>query len=239
MTAWLLVSAVRRTACLKYFGRTRQSSGRSDDNKGVHGLRSDQGEPASSDVKDTETLLRDAARRELVEGLARVAAGDLSSLSEVYRRTSHKLFGICLRILRDEAEAEEVLQDVYVAVWRNSARFDPNTASPITWLATIARNRAIDRLRSAGSRNRHPSEPIETGGDPSHSVTAAASLSEQRTELADCLGLLEQSQAEAIRAAFFEGLTYSELAARSRVPVATMRSRMRRSLLKLRDCLTG
>lgn len=195
--------------------------------------------PTSSDGQEIGSFARDTARRELVEGLARVAAGDPDSLSEVYRRTSHKLFGICLRILHDHAEAEDVLQDVYVAVWRNAARFDPDTASPITWLATIARNRAIDRLRSTGGRTRHLSEPIDTGGDPLHSMTTADGLSEQRTELADCLGLLEQSQAEAIRAAFFEGLTYSDLAARSRVPVATMKSRIRRSLLKLRDCLTG
>ena len=79
--------------------------------------------PTSSDGQEIGSFARDAARRELVEELARVGAGDPSSLSEVYRRTSHKLFGICLRILHDQAEAEDVLQDVYVAVWRNAARF--------------------------------------------------------------------------------------------------------------------
>src|SRR6478752_72376 len=101
----------------------------------------------------------DAARRQLAAALARIAGGDRAALQLVYRDTSAKLFGVCLRILRDRSEAEDVLQDVYMTVWRRAASFDEAVASPITWLVTITRNRSIDRLRSsAGSRAHAPLE---------------------------------------------------------------------------------
>src|SRR4029453_5074642 len=91
----------------------------------------------------------DAARsRELAAALVRVPGGDRAALRLVYRETSAKLFGVCLGILKDRSEAEDVLQDVYVTVWRKAASFDPGRASPITWMVAIARNRSIARLRS-------------------------------------------------------------------------------------------
>src|SRR5258707_291662 len=86
----------------------------------------------------------EASRSQLAAALARVAAGDRTALRLVYQDTSAKLFGVCLRILNDKSEAEDVLQDVYVTVWRKAAGFDPGRASPITWLVAIARNRAIE-----------------------------------------------------------------------------------------------
>ena len=91
-------------------------------------------------------------RRQLVAAINRVAGGDRAALRLVYSETSAKLFGVCLRILGDRSEAEDVLQDVYLTVWRKAASFDEAVASPITWLVAIARNRSIDRLRSAGPR---------------------------------------------------------------------------------------
>jgi RNA polymerase sigma factor (sigma-70 family) len=95
-----------------------------------------------------------ANRSQLAAALARVAAGDRAALRIVYQDTSAKLFGVCLRILNDRGEAEDVLQDVYVTVWRKAGSFDPARASPITWLVAIARNRAIDRLRSSAASRR-------------------------------------------------------------------------------------
>jgi RNA polymerase sigma-70 factor (ECF subfamily) len=100
-----------------------------------------------------------AQREHLVERLSAVAAGDRAALGDVYRMTAAKLFGVCVRILGDRAEAEDVLQDVYLTVWHKAGTFDPVRASPITWLATIARNRAIDRLRASSGRPR--TEPID------------------------------------------------------------------------------
>src|SRR5499426_2139991 len=101
----------------------------------------------------------DATRSQLAAALARVAGGDRAALRMVYQDTSAKLFGVCLRILKDRSEAEDVLQDVYVTVWRKAAAFDPGRASPITWMVAITRNRAIDRLRSSAVTRRM--RPIE------------------------------------------------------------------------------
>jgi RNA polymerase sigma-70 factor (ECF subfamily) len=180
----------------------------------------------------------DAARFQLAAALARVAAGDRRALRVVYQDTAAKLFGLCLRILKDRSEAEDVLQEVYVTVWRRAATFDPAMASPITWLATIARNRAIDRLRaSAMSRRIEPIEAAEAVGDPAPTAVDVVESKQQRARLDHCLDTLEPHQSAAIRAAFFDGATYDDLADRMSVPLGTMKSWIRRGLLKLRACL--
>src|SRR3989442_310912 len=131
----------------------------------------------------------DATRSQLVAALVRVAGGDRAALRLVYQDTSAKLFGVCLRILKDRGEAEDVLQDVYVTVWRKAGSFDPARASPITWLVAIARNRAIDRLRSSAASRR--SEPIETAEDGRDDAPTALDLgvaASQRERLNTCLG---------------------------------------------------
>jgi RNA polymerase sigma factor (sigma-70 family) len=180
----------------------------------------------------------EVSRSQLVAALARVAGGDRTALRIVYQDTSAKLFGVCLRILNDRSEAEDVLQDVFVTVWRKAASFDAARASPITWLVAIARNRSIDRLRSSGGRRR--TEPIEAASEVSDDAPAAVELVEQAQEharLATCLGELEERHAKAIRSAFLDGTTYEQLAERMAVPLGTMKSWIRRGLLKLRACL--
>jgi RNA polymerase sigma-70 factor (ECF subfamily) len=177
-------------------------------------------------------------RQKLARALVRVAEKDEAALEEVYVGTNAKLFGICLRILRDREEAEDALQEVYVKVWRSAASFDPVRASPITWLATLARNRAIDNLRSS-ARSRG-TEPIEAGletPDPQKDAFSAASEGQDRVRLAHCIGELDQHQSSAIRSAFMDGATYSELAERSAIPLGTVKSWIRRGLLRLRECL--
>src|SRR5438105_3862032 len=110
-------------------------------------------------AQDCCSMDADATRSQLVAALVRVAGGDRAALRIVYQDTSAKLFGVCLRILKDRGEAEDVLQDVYVTVWRKADSFDPGRASPITWMVAIARNRSIDRLRSRAAGGRF--EPIE------------------------------------------------------------------------------
>ena len=181
---------------------------------------------------------QDAARGQLVAALARIASGDRAALQLVYRDTAAKLFGVCLRILRDHGEAEEVLQEVYITVWRRAATFDPGRASPITWLVAIARNRAIDRLRStAKARAMQPIEDALDIGDPSPGALAQVEMSQEHRRLIDCLDDLEPRHADAIRAAFLDGATYEELANRLGVPLGTMKSWIRRSLIRLRECL--
>lgn len=177
-------------------------------------------------------------RRQLVAAIARVAGGDRAALRLVYSETSAKLFGVCLRILGDRSEAEDVLQDVYLTVWRKAASFDEAVASPITWLVAIARNRSIDRLRSrAGSRAHFPLEAAAEIPDEGLSALERLEIGEDQARLKDCLQELEERQSAAIRSAFLDGFTYEELAMRNRVPLGTMKSWIRRGLLKLRACL--
>ena len=179
-----------------------------------------------------------ANRSQLAAALARVAAGDRAALRIVYQDTSAKLFGVCLRILNDRSEAEDVLQDVYVTVWRKAGSFDPSRASPITWLVAIARNRAIDRLRASAMSRR--SEPIETAEEVRDDAPAALDLvvaAEQQARLKTCLGELEERHSAVIRSAFLDGVTYEQLAQRMNVPLGTMKSWIRRGLMKLRACL--
>jgi len=176
------------------------------------------------------------ARQELVALMTRVAAADRTALAELYRRTSAKLYGIVARIVPDEPDAAEVLQDVYVSVWRNASRYEASRASPISWLAVMARNRAIDRRRK-----RVPStDPLDAAfdlaaDDPSPFDQAVAA--EQRHQLSDCMAELDPAHAGFIRAAFIGGDSYSEIAEREGAPLGTMKSWIRRALQRLRDCL--
>jgi RNA polymerase sigma factor (sigma-70 family) len=186
----------------------------------------------------TTDTVRNEQRARLVHALARAGEGREEALSEIYDLTSAKLYGICLRILGDAQEAEDALQDVYVSVWRRAASFDAGRASPITWLATLARNRAIDRLRSG--RRGGTSAPIEAAhdiADPGPDALMVLQASEDQARLTGCIAELEARAADAIRSAFFGGFTYAELAERASVPLGTMKSIVRRGLMKLKDCL--
>lgn len=187
------------------------------------------------------SLLMDAASAtaQISAALARVATGDRAALEQIYRDTSAKLFGVLLRILNDRSEAEDVLQEVYITVWNKAGVFDPARASPITWLVAIARNRAIDRLRSGGTV-RKSSDPIDAAAEISDPSPDAATLLEgddERRRLAACLDELDGKTSGAIRSAFLDGLTYEQLAERAGIPLGTMKSWIRRGLMKLRACL--
>lgn len=177
-------------------------------------------------------------RRQLAAAISRVGDGDRTALRLVYAATSAKLFGVILRILEDRSEAEDVLQDVYIAVWNKARSFDAEVASPITWLVAIARNRAIDRLRASGRRR--AARPLDEASEVADEAPSAADLlerGEDEQRLSGCLEELEAKQAAAIRSAFLDGFTYEDLAARSGVPLGTMKSWIRRGLMKLRGCL--
>ena len=183
------------------------------------------------------TQTPDDERSRLAAALQRVANGDRKAFHEVYRRTSAKLFGVCLRIFAEREEAEDVLQEVYVSVWHKAGQFDPARASPITWLVTMARNRAIDRLRARGRRITTPIETIEEPADESASALDCMIETEGEARIEYCLGRLSDGDATLIRTAFYEGATYNELAERSRQPLGTVKSRIRRAFLKLKECL--
>jgi RNA polymerase sigma-70 factor (ECF subfamily) len=178
-------------------------------------------------------------RARLVAALAAVANGDRGALQQVYRDTSAKLYGVVLRILDDAAEAEDVLQDIYLTVWKRAGAFDPGRGlSPITWLVAIARNKAIDRLRAtARPRAARPLDEAVDIADSAPPVSDALERSDEAAALARCLSQLDPQHADTVRTAFFEGVTYEALAVRIGAPVGTVKSWIRRSLQRLRTCL--
>jgi RNA polymerase sigma factor (sigma-70 family) len=165
---------------------------------------------------------------ELAALLARAADGDQPAFAEFYERTSAKLFGIISRILVERGEAEDVLQEVYVTVWRKAAEFDAARASPVTWIATI------DRLRARGSRPVAPLDEAAEVGDTAPLADVLIDAGREAARVTAALARIEPRHAAAIRACYFEGLSYEALAARENVPVGTLKSWVHRGLLRMR-----
>ncbi len=168
--------------------------------------------------------------------LGKVALRDRAAFEELYSLTSSKLFGISLRLLRDRTEAEDALQEVFVKIWHRAGSFSQRGLSPISWLVAIARNHAIDILRAK--------KPQTVELDKSHDVAASDMSPEQAAVLAGegrridiCMGELESQHAQAVRKAYVEGYSYDELARELDAPLNTVRTWLRRSLIKLRECL--
>ncbi len=177
--------------------------------------------------------------REDIEALiAKCALGDRAAFEALYAATSAKLFGICLRVLNNRAEAEDALQEAYVKIWRNADRYQAGGYSPMTWLITIARNHSIDRLRSRRVQATGGMDEADAIPDSGPGPEALVIADSERGQLVGCLAELPQDRAQAIRLAYLHGETYADLAVRFDVPLNTMRTWLRRSLQKLKECLT-
>ena len=167
-----------------------------------------------------------------------VADGDRTAFEALYRASASRLFGVCVRLLPDRAEAEDALQEVFTSIWRKAGQFDPARADAMAWLAMIARNKAIDRLRTQPAlQRREPLDLAETIADPETSPADQAEAADERVRLDDCLDQLDGRRRTLIRTAFFDGATYEELAARTGSPLGTVKSWIRRGLAQLRLCL--
>jgi RNA polymerase sigma factor (sigma-70 family) len=174
---------------------------------------------------------------ELVAMLASTANGDRRAFESLYAATSAKLFGVILRILLERGESEDVLQEVYTIVWRKAAEFDSSRASPITWMVTIARNRSIDRLRARGSRPAVQLDEAHDVRDDSPGADETIDAGRAATKIQAALAQLDPRHAAAIRSAYFEGLTYEALAERDGVPIGTLKSWVRRGLIRMRGAM--
>ena len=174
---------------------------------------------------------------ELVWLIAAVAKGDEAAFERLYAATRAKLFGVVLRILRRQDLAEEVIQEAYVKIWNSAGQFNPALASPITWMASIARNRAIDvvRKKSETSIEEEPAA-MEVAAD-SPDPLARREMTEELKRLLECVGRLEPDRQKLVLLAYYNGWSREQLAAKFEAPVNTVKTWLRRSMLDIRECL--
>ncbi len=171
--------------------------------------------------------------------LKEIAARDEAALAQLYDHYGRILFGLLMRILNNREEAEDVLQEVFLQVWRKAGDFDESRGRPFTWLVTLARSRAIDRLRTLASRERVAEAGAREVSEVISDAATDALKSEQRGLVSDALAKLPDEQKRPIMLAYFNGLTQSEIATRLGAPLGTVKTRMRTGMIRLRELLAG
>jgi RNA polymerase sigma-70 factor (ECF subfamily) len=171
--------------------------------------------------------------------LHRIAAGDGDALTELFDRHSPVVLGLLVRIVGGRAEAEEVLQEVFLQAWMQADRYDEERATPRGWLLMLARSRALDRLRRRETQRRREDEAAGGAGDAVVPMgTARLEAAERRSRIGAALGILSPEQRNCIELAFFEGLTHTQIAERLQAPLGTVKSRILLGMNKLRQALS-
>lgn len=173
--------------------------------------------------------------------LARVALGDRVAFRHLYELSAPSLFGVALRILKQRDEAEDVLQEVFVIIWKRAATYSASISQPMTWLTAIARNRALDQLRS---RVRHQADSLDDDNDNHVDIAddgpSPMALLEQAAnalQVRDCLAAIDGSQRQCLALAYYQGLSHSEVAAHLGAPIGSVKVWLRRGLDKIKRCL--
>jgi RNA polymerase sigma-70 factor (ECF subfamily) len=182
-------------------------------------------------------LTPEEAKASDIELLRAVAGGDEVALSALYDRYRLILFGLLLRILHSRAEAEDCLQEIFLQVWRQADSFDEARGRPFTWLVTLARSRAIDRLRSLSSRDRTARDAAREVVEETSDAVTDAIRSEQSRVVRAALDALPVEQRRVLELAYYEGLTQSEIAERLNQPLGTIKTRTRSGMMKLKELL--
>ena len=174
---------------------------------------------------------------ELVGLIEEVAKRDQAAFERLYGATRAKLFGVVLRILRRQDLAEEVIQETYVKVWNSAGQFNPAVSSPITWMAAIARNRAIDIVRKRGESSiEEEPEAMDVAAETPDPL-ARREMSEELKRLLECVGRLEPDRQKLVLLAYYNGWSREQLAAKFGTPVNTVKTWLRRSMIEIRACL--
>ena len=173
--------------------------------------------------------------------LKKISEKDTNALSDLYDRHSKHLYTIIYYILKDEAEAEDTLQEVFLQIWEKIDSFDENLGNPLAWITRITRNKAIDRLRSKGFKNRSSEIDIERvfdlSSDSSTNPEKNTSMTQEQHEISSALQTLNQNQRDLIEFAYFRGYSQSELAEQFNIPLGTVKTRMRTAMISLRNKL--
>ena len=176
------------------------------------------------------------SREALLEACAR---GDRAALQRLYTMTAPQLFGLALGILRSRDLAEDVVQDSFVLIWRHARSFDPGRGAAMAWLGRIVRNQCFDALRRRGREAPLDEGAMESWEDPGPSPAELTALSRDAQRLRGCLDELEDSPRQSLLLAYYQGLTFEEVAGRLKAPLGTVKSWIRRGLLSLKECLSG
>ncbi|WP_372525457.1 sigma-70 family RNA polymerase sigma factor [Piscinibacter sp.] len=184
--------------------------------------------------------------RDLSQLLARAGTGDRAAFATLYERSSSHLFAVVLRICRDRASAEDILQEVYVNVWRAAGGFDAAQSQPLTWLTSIARNRAIDSLRRAQTQPQfqttttsddEDTDVYDATADDNPGPLELLSRAADARALSHCMRDLSAPQRQSVALAFYDGLSHAEVADKMGQPLGTVKSWVRRALMSLKACL--
>lgn len=178
------------------------------------------------------------ARTEADRLLENTADGDLGALRELYDQTGHLVFGTALRVIGDRGYSEEITQEVYLEAWRNASGFDAARGSAESWLVTIAHRRSVDRVRAERARSDRENIFAHSSFQRPHDVVAdTAERREDSGAVIDCLDTLSSPQRDALTLAYYGGHTYREVSEQVGVPLATVKSRIRDGIARLRRCL--
>lgn len=170
--------------------------------------------------------------------LARIAGGDQAAFAEFYQLTSRRVFGMARRVLIDPELSEDTTQEVFLQVWQNAAKFNPEAGSPLSWLMTISHRRAVDKVRSSQSATDREAKYGASSQDVDHdSVSAEVDSKLEAEAVVRCLETLTDTQQESVRLAYYGGLTYREVAEKLNAAVPTIKSRIRDGLIRLKTCL--
>ena len=176
--------------------------------------------------------------RHLANLLGRIAQGDRDAFAEFYQLTSRRVFGMARRVLIDPELSEDTTQEVFIQVWQNAARFNPEAGSPLSWLMTISHRRAVDKVRSSQSSTDREARYGASSQDIDHdSVSDEVGSKLEAEAVVRCLETLTDTQQESVRLAYYGGLTYREVAERLNAAVPTIKSRIRDGLIRLKTCL--
>jgi RNA polymerase sigma-70 factor (ECF subfamily) len=200
-----------------------------------------QARPRDAGSGNNNMWTEDSTRTE-IQLLGRIAAGDREAFGALYDRYSKPLYAFALRVLGNASDAEDVLQEVFVQIWEKAGQFNEAEGRPFSWAAAMTRNKSIDRLRSQQRRNRLVEEATESAvADPAATTTSTGIGlgADETTRIRSAVGTLPEDQRRAIEMAFFSGLTHHEIAEKLSEPLGTIKARIRRGMLRLRDALEG
>ena len=187
----------------------------------------------------TSTLISTPSPQSLAEDLARCARGEQKALKHLYQLTSAKLYAVILRILKDKELSEDCLQQAFIKIWQASSSYNSSKAAPMTWMNTIARNQALDHLRKLNREPQMETETLDLQVDQSSTQEQMATDRQGSQEVHRCLKTLNDNQRRCLELSYFDGMTHQSLSDQLEVPIGTVKTWIRRGLMRLKECMTA